>query len=335
MKKFIINIFLFIIPFLIIISLFVIIDPYMLFFSNKGKIKIKDEYYIHPNRDFQATELFLKNYKEYHYNSFIFGNSRSYFYDIEIWKKKIKSGNCFHFNSNSESLFGIERKFDFLNKKSVKIKNALIVIDYNLLRNVKNSNSILSIKHPLISGQSYFKFYLKMFEGFFPKPFLAHLQLFLTGKKRNYMEKYGIYDNTTKINLSNNQLIFYKFDSLIRKDKAKFYEKIKNKFYKRETREISYLQIIKDEQKILLKSIKKIIDENQTKYKIIINPLYEQVKLNKKDVDYLKSIFGIKNVFDFSGKNKFTDDYTNYYETSHYRPNVSEEIMNIVYSNNN
>ena len=34
-------------------------------------------YYITPNRDYISTEIFINNNKNYHYNSFVFGSSRT------------------------------------------------------------------------------------------------------------------------------------------------------------------------------------------------------------------------------------------------------------------
>ena len=67
----------------------------------------------------------------------------------------------------------------------------------------------------------------------------------------------------------------------------------------------------------------------------MISPLYNKMKLHNEDLEYLKKVFGETNVFDFSGINKFTNDYRNYYESSHYRPHVAREILKIVYNGDN
>ena len=59
-----------------------VIDPFMIFFNNKGKPKFTNEYNITFNRDFQSNELFLNNFERIKYNSFIFGNSRSFFFNV-------------------------------------------------------------------------------------------------------------------------------------------------------------------------------------------------------------------------------------------------------------
>ena len=82
----------------------------------------------------------------------------------------------------------------------------------------------------------------------------------------------------------------------------------------------------------MLQEIFDIFTKHKTNYKVIINPLYDQVKFNNQDLNYLIQLFGKDKVFDFSGVNKFTNDYKNYYETEHYRPTVANEVMKEIYN---
>lgn len=298
--------------------------------GNRGKIRINIEYNITLNRDFQSTELFIKNYNNYNYNSFILGNSRSFFYDISAWEKYI-DGNSFHFNSSAESLFGIERKLNFLDKKNVKIKNVLIVLDYGTLCKTNNSRGHLFVKHPLISGESYFSFYKEMFKGFFPKPIIAYVDLFLTKKRKTYMSEFGIRENVWKINLISNQLSYFLYDSVLEKDIHKYYKGKEDIFYHRDTVQLYSEVAIGSKQKKLLLNMKSIFSSQKTNYKFIINPLYDQFKINSEDLNYLNNLFGNENIFDYSGINEFTNDYKNYYESSHYRPHVAKNIMQVIY----
>ncbi|WP_280670793.1 hypothetical protein [Dysgonomonas sp. PH5-37] len=90
--------------------------------------------------------------------------------------------------------------------------------------------------------------------------------------------------------------------------------------------------IIDEKQKEMLAEIKRILDKYQTNYRIVVNPLFSQTKLNDKDVSYLEGVFGKENVFDFSGKNPITESKYNYYERNHFRPLVGDSIMNRIYS---
>ena len=85
------------------------------------------------------------------------------------------------------------------------------------------------------------------------------------------------------------------------------------------------------EQLRLLKSIKAVFEKDKTNYEIVISPVYDQQRLNTKDLNQLQEIFGKEYVHDFSGKNSITDNVYNYYETSHYLPSVADTIMKIIY----
>ena len=81
-----------------------------------------------------------------------------------------------------------------------------------------------------------------------------------------------------------------------------------------------------------LKGIRELFDKHHTNYRIVVSPLYDQIKLNPKDYKILCEIFGSQYVYDFSGVNNWTEDYHNYYEPSHYLPSVASEIMKQIYS---
>lgn len=330
MKRFLFKVILFVFPLVLPFLLFIFIDPFMMIGNDKGKIKLTDNYNVTLNRDYQSTELFLKNYEKQNYDSFILGNSRSFFYNTTVWQKYI-TGVCFHFNSSAESLYGIERKLHLLDEKKVNIKNVLIVVDNSTFYTTTNSEGHLFVKHPALSGESYVKFFKVMFKGFFYKPMFAHIDLILTGKRKDYMKKYGIRKSVWRQDHNTNQLSYFFYDSIININPKLYYDDKEEVFYKRDSDQLYSDAVIGEEQKKLIQSISSILKSHNTKYRIVINPLYDQIKINKSDLDYLKDVFGKNNVFDFSGQNRFTDDYRNYYETSHYRPNVSSEIIEEIY----
>jgi hypothetical protein len=67
-------------------------------------------------------------------------------------------------------------------------------------------------------------------------------------------------------------------------------------------------------------------------YKIILSPLFEQLKWHPNDFNLLKNLFG-SNLVDYSGINYFTNNKLNYYESSHFRPIVGNEILQQMYAN--
>jgi len=331
MRLFLSKTVLFAIPILLLPLLFyIIIDPFKVIFDYPEQINTDKPYQITWNRDYQSTQLFLNNYKKYNYDSFILGNSMSFFYQVTTWEKYI-DGNCIHFNASNESLYGMWRKINLLDSLKVNIKNALIVINSNSLIGTQNSLGHLFIKHPTLSNESWFTFHATMFKGFFPKPIFAFIDLFFTGKLKPYMYAYGIRNKVWKHDMVTNQISYYIYDQQIKENPEQFYADKMKLFVKRDTVQTYNKAVINGKRKILLNNIKNVLKSHKTNYKIIISPLYDQIKFNRIELEYLKNLFGAENIFDFSGINNFTEDYHSFYEGAHYRPVVCDSILGIIY----
>ncbi|MCX6295417.1 MAG: hypothetical protein NTX97_05010, partial [Bacteroidetes bacterium] len=127
MKAFLFKILLFFVPIVILpLLLYFIIDPFKVLYKYSEQLNTDKKYQITGNRDYQSTQLLLWNYKSYSYDSFILGNSRSIFYQANVWKTFV-NGTPFHFNASAESLFGINGKLKLLEELNIPIKNVLIV----------------------------------------------------------------------------------------------------------------------------------------------------------------------------------------------------------------
>lgn len=321
---------------IILITVYLIFDPFKVVHKYEAYYNSGEPSYITLNRDFVSVETFINNYPEYNYNSFIFGNSRSRFYEMETWSKLIQTDKCFHFDASAESLYGINKKIEFLEKLQVKISNALIIFDYETLKKITNSKGHLFIKHPVLSGQSRFSFQVDFFKTFCSFSFLpAYLDFKISGRIKNYMINGHLLDDVPlEYNLKFNEMSYNQMEGSIHSDPSSYYNSKKMKrFVERDTTEKYSMPAINKEQKILLQKIREVFRRDQTRFKIIISPLYDQIRLSSEDITELKSIFGNENVYDFSGINSFTSDYHNYYEESHYRPQVANEIMKLIYKN--
>ena len=152
----------------------------------------------------------------------------------------------------------------------------------------------------------------------------------ITGKYKKYMEDYiAKGTNYNYYNPITNEEPRAIQDSLL--NAGKYYDQNRMKEFSNKQKPSVSPRLLNTEKILVFKKIKQIFDKHHTNYKIIISPLYDQVKLNSKDYNSLCVVFGEKNVFDFSGVNKWTSDYHNYYESSHYLPSVASEIMKEVY----
>lgn len=317
-----------IVPLLILILSYIYYDPFKV-------LRDYDDYsysYIIPDRDYVSTEVYIKNNKKYNYNSFIFGSSRTLAYKPDSWVKYLqKDARPYVFDASTESIYGIYIKLKYLDSLNKKIDNALIIICRdNTFENTENQKGHLFIKHPATTGDSELDFQATFFKSYLSPFFFANFHLFqITKQYKPYMSGY-IDDRKIRFDRITNALTLVDPENELIKSPHEFYEKRKEIFYVRKGERIDSVQRIQKKQLFMLKEIKRILKKHKTDYKIVVSPLYEQVKFSLKDSLILKQLFGDK-IYDFSGKNFITDYKTNYYETSHYRPMIGDKIFNLIY----
>jgi len=104
-----------------------------------------------------------------------------------------------------------------------------------------------------------------------------------------------------------------------------------NILYERSGIEQTAKSVIADGQKHVLIDLRDLLLSHKTDYRIVISPLYDQIKLNPDDLQFLNETFGEEKVYDFSGVNEYTNNVSNYYEYSHYRPQLCRQILKIIY----
>lgn len=320
---------------LFVVGLYFYIDPFKVLYHYDSYFDAEMRSHISTSRDYVSTQMFLRNYEKYKYDSYIFGNSRSRYYMVREWQKYTHSTACFHFDANLESLYGIERKVNFLHERHVPIKNALFVIDHDLLAVTTNQNGPIYLKHPLISGQSYLDFQLSMFRSFLDVDFITlYLQFMSTHKIMRAMIDKGLTNDSAVAHYEPvpNEPSAPGMEKMIAEDREGMYKQRADVFYKRDSIQQYDLPVIKDVQLKMLEHIRQVLSDDGTDYRIVISPLYNQKKLDTTDLRVLQQMFGRDKVFDFSGKNAITNSIYNYYEASHYRPHVANEIMRVIYA---
>jgi hypothetical protein len=319
----------------LLLTLYVYLDPFKV-------IKKYQSYYISDavpgvilDRDYVSTSTFNNNYPLYKYNSFIFGNSRSIFYEVKDWEAYIaKESSCFHFDASGESLYGIYKKIKYLDRKSVPIHNALVIFDHLTLIKVEPEEPhLLAISPQLENNKNLISFHLCFIKAFFtPQFMIAYLDYKISNEVKDYMKKNLLLDDRhTHYELVSNEPSFPFAEELIEKGEYYTPERMEV-FFHRDSIQVFEDPVIGEKQKSMLTQMNDIFIKNNTNFKIIINPIYDQRKINEKDYLYLVSLFGQERVFDFSGINEFTNDYSNYYEENHYRPHIAKEILKRIYS---
>lgn len=330
MKKLLIRILLLLLPIIICTSVIIFWDPFRIFFDYKDYYK---DNVIEPNRSFVLTQTYLKYRKEYKFDSFIFGSSRSHAFRTNEWKKYLDDKAVpFHYDGASETLYGINKKLMFLDKSGDSIKNVLFICDMSTLTSTQNVIDHLHILPPALSGESYLRFYFEFLKSSFSFEFIvANADYKINHKKKEYQKQLLSLEDYISYHDPVNGDYFYGNDKHISADSTGYYQEMINKgLFDRGTSE-NKKNPITNEEIILLKEIAGIFQKHHTNFKIVISPLYNQVPLDKEQLNLLNSIFDNKHVFDFSGKNSITDSIGNYYENSHYKPFIANSIMRLIY----
>lgn len=317
-------------PFLILASLYLYFDPFKIIKKHKTFSYTTTE----PNRDYISTEIYSANKEKYKYNSFILGSSRSIAFNPESWLKYLdKQAVPFSFDASGESLFGIYTKLKFLESEKTDIRNVLILFCRNACFESENHTDHLGIKHPKVSGESWFKFHFAFFKAYFNLKFLMGYYSFLITGKQNILTHGIIQDKGISIDYKTNHINLDTWDNQIAEDPIKYYESRREVFYKRDGESFEPYQEIGPPTHKMLIEMKEILERNSSNYKIVLSPIYDQVKFSVKDKQILQEIFG-DHLYDFTGKNFITENDTNWYEIYHFRPFIADSIMNIIYSDN-
>lgn len=313
------------VPILLLLAAYFYDDPFKVVYKYADNSLLE----LATNRDYVSTELFLQNRERHAYDSFVFGSSRTYGLNIESWRSYLPVGSSpFMFDASSESMYGMHKKIRYLDSVGSPISNAIIMVcrDCSFERS-SNHKGHLFIKHPCISGESRLLFQKEFVAAFLnPVVFGQYYWYRATGNQEfNIIRKIAEVDSIT-----NNHALAYR-ERAIADDSQAYYSKLGDVFYERRGETVDANLRVKDIHMAMMCDIKRIFDKHHTHYKIVVNPSYDQVKINSEDLSCLQTIFGKEFVYDFTGKNNLTESKTKYYEDQHYRPMVGDSILRKVY----
>lgn len=325
LKKF----FLFLIPFLLLFFIYLIWDPFMVLYDYDH---FNREPHIHKNRDYVSTEMFIKNSGIYEYDSYILGASNSRFIPPGIWRNYIDTeNNIFSFDASGENIVGIWSKIKYLQAKGHNIKNALVVIDPVVFDPFINNMPIF-MKHYEVYPSSKYYFQYAYFLQFLNLRFIiSQIQYMITGRLTDKFE--NVFETTYYYN----DVITNEFHNVgvlneLKTDSLGYYKRRKDKFVTRTGTYSEGKEKINEEHVSMLTEIKDVFEKNNTEYRVIITPIYDQIAYNRHDKSVLQNIFGEDYVFDFSGINEITQEMSNYYDTFHFKQYIGKRLLDSAYS---
>lgn len=334
MRKFL-NYFLlfYLLPVVLYAGIILVLDPLKCF------KKYKDYYkgsFVSPNRENVALQLFDQLHNRSAINSFILGNSCSHAFKVKQWEQYLPHGSQgFHLDAFRETIYGILKKLEYLDKQGNKIENALIVLDESVFSKKFNSFMYVIPKKLDPENSSFYTEHLKVLTSV--KFVSAYTYYSIFRRNTDFTAEYKFTEEQPVSDNSTGDL-YYKLDDKIESDSVTFFEKLSKENWVKRINMIdlngndSY-EGITDDNVVYLSKIGEILKKHKTSYKIVINPLYSQEMMPKEMVNLLGKIFEMKNVYNFSGINTITNNYRNFYDGIHYRPLVARKMLDNIYLN--
>lgn len=322
---------LFALPFLLSALPYFVFDPFKVLYTYDTYYEPDDR--IMLNRDYVSTQIFLQTNPARRYDSFVFGSSRSLAFRCLDWGPLVGSDRCFHYDATGDTVFGILGKVKLLDRQGVDIKNVLLVLDIDALREATNSRGHMQIKAPLVSGESALQFQFVFFRAFYENLFFVK---YLDYRRSSVVKPYmlDVLDSRTTTQVpETNDVLFTAPESELAQGEELYYKARQSLFASRKaTPSHDPQRVVFEQGRSRLEETAAILARHRTRYKVVSSPLYDQVALHADDLATLTEVFGAENVYDFSGVNSITADMRNYYELNHFRPTVGRLILKEIYA---
>ncbi len=321
-------------PLLLLTSVAAWLDPLRFF-------RDYDDYYkdnfVAGNRELVCLRLYQRNVPTVRYDSFIFGSSRSLAFRVENWAKYLPEGSRgFHFDASGEGVYGIYNKMRYIEETGGTLRNALIVLDRDKMSTTRDRKGHLYVSPPELSKGSRISYCREFVKPLFDFRFVAgYLDYSLFRKYRGYMASFFLKASCEHVSNNRTGDLYYGYDRMIEDNAADYYETLVKSgvFFDRDAARRGAPRPLPpgDAEIGYLRRIREILARHGTSYRVVVSPCYDQIPLDEGRRTLLAELFG-ENFHDFSGVNRFTNSIYNYYEDSHYRPHVANEIMESIYA---
>ena len=319
------------VPVLLLAAVYFMTDPY------KTLRPFSLTYFDDTNRDYLSSELFVKNYPDFQYNSYVFGSSRGGGINTYQWLKYLPEGSSqFLFQAWGETITGIDQKISYIDEHGYPLDNVLILVDIPLSFSKPQLPTLaMSIKNPRFSHQPRWVFQTILFYDFLQKPseWLRAIRKWRRSSPPSVTFD-PISNDWEKGNKNLDLSSPPKKDnmrSLSGKARTVF---LKDYVYNPYVALPESKSVINGPMTEIMNHIKSIFDRNETNYRIVVTPAYgyQYPAITEEDMRILQTVFGEEYVYDYSGRRDITLDYENFSDPNHFGLNIGWQILEEVYN---
>ncbi|MGE5280397.1 MAG: hypothetical protein ACM3L6_06615 [Deltaproteobacteria bacterium] len=261
---------------------------------------------------------YLKTHRDY--DAFVVGSSRANYLDARM-ASELSGHRYYSLAEPAEKIDRISRTMQWVVREGIPVKQVIVCLDFDtLFLSPDLSDSILSTKaHPEVTGESWIDFYpsyLFQFDGRDYKKFLKRTPP-------------GYWTKNFRLDVVSGHWFLPDWDRQIAQDPEKY---LKETFYQT-TYERGQGRIPVNLER--LKALLGFLDAQGIRRIVVINPCNYSLFKTFDRREYRQWIRAVTmicgRVWDFSGPNAVTRDDHLYYETSHFRWPVGDEVLKVIF----
>ena len=319
------------VPLLLLAAVYFVTDPY------KTLRPFSLTYFDTTNRDYLSSELFVLNYPEQEYDSYIFASSRGGGINSYHWLKYLPEGSKqFLFQAWSETITGIDQKVSYIDEHQYNLHNALVLIDIpGTFSKTQLPTQALSIKDPRFSRQPGWLHQSVLFFDFLQKPsewvraVRKHFH-----PRRPFIGFDVVSNDWDKSNRDLDVNCIPQKDSLRNLSHTARAAFFKNYVDNPHAVIPAPESVIDDSMIWTMNHIRDVFRRHDTDYRIVITPgyCYQYPAISFRDLEIIRSVFGTDNVFDFSERTDMTSDYNSFSDPNHFGLRIGWQMIEEIYN---
>lgn len=321
-------------PVILFIGTYAVLDPFKVIHRYDAPMH-SDSIEMGLNQGFSSIKCLDRNLAQgHHYDSFILGSSISKAFKAEYWQPYLPAGaSIFHLDASGETLAGITGMLRYLHSQGIKPRNALIIIEEEMLHRNPNNNNLLYVRPYSSTPQvSWLQFQLPFFNAYKNIDVIMY-SLCPSRWLQTLISKGIAARNECTYNDSINEHTHNSLDSIIAHNPSEFYTPRQLAFINHTVLPDAQRLGLDAEHEALIAEIAQLLKQDGTHYEVILVPRYKRPYFTPWDIATLHHHFGAEHVHDMS-RHPISNNLRAYYDegahiTSPYCKQLLDEAMSL------
>ncbi len=311
-------------PFLLLLSYYVVRDPFMVLRHYADY----DHSHVSQNEGFVGWQKYKLQRAQAHYDAFIMGNSCTLAFSSKEWNRHIHA-HPFRLFANSLGLADLCQMLDALDRQPHQpVRHLLVVGDREFLSRDRISPGAMHVMPPEVSHRSWVNVQTDFVQAFFDtRVLLPFLRYELTGKVNAAASGVIVTTLPTRERITNDAIIAQD-DTIAKHGEAYWAGGEWDKA--RLNRPTVARPVVFESQRRLLGKIADFCRRHHTDLRLVIGPCTDRVATHPQDIAAIRAVVGAEHFFDYSDRQSWCDVH-HYYDPEHYRRSMGTMMLNDMY----